>query len=261
MDGLLELVAERNAEGATYLAHRYATPPFCISKPHDHGTHLQVQLQQVGPGLLGGDQVSVKVEVKNGRLMVTSPSALRLLPKGGRASALGQTMTVADGASLAVWPEPVFPHRGGACRQKNELRLERNASLFWFDALAPGRDVSGERHVWEHLDIETLLRRDDELLLWERLSGSGGQWKEISSFFGPEFGWTGIFHACTPEESFAEDLHSMLDSTPPRDVQWGISVPETGFASLKFAAADGQGIRNMRAALMAAVEIYWRQHA
>lgn len=261
MDGVLELVADLNADGATYLSHRYATPPFCISKPYDHGSHLQVQLQQVGPGLLGGDQAGVKVEVRGGSLMLTSPSALRILPRGGVPSRLTQRMRVGPGCCLEVWPEPVFPHQGGQCRQVNELEVEEGASLFWFEGLAPGRDASGERHAWDHLDLETFLKVGGKLLLWERLRGTGGEWAAAASAFKTILPWTGIFYASTPGPDFGAFLRRALEEKPPAEVQWGISLPEPGLAAVKMMAGDGQGIRNMRLALMAAVREFCLRHA
>jgi len=256
MRGTLELTAELDSLGGTVLSHRLASPPFFVSKPYDHGNRLQVQVQQVGPGLFGGDETSVRVEVKSGaHLMLISPSAVRLLPRGGLASTQRQEFVVENGAGLEVWPEPLFPHRESMCRQENRISVEPGASVFWFESLAPGRDASGERYLWRSLDLQTILSAGSRPILWERFQGSGEEWAALARAFPKMQGWTGTFFAYTADSEFPRYLRAEL--TGRRDMAaFGISEPHPGLLVLKFMGRDGHEVRTLKTALMETVRLW-----
>jgi urease accessory protein len=246
---MLELDAVADEGGRTVLRHRRASPPFFVSKPYDRGGALQVQLQQVGPGLLGGDVSDARVSVGPGAaLILTSPSAQRLLPRGERESVSRQEFAVARGGRLEVWPEPLFPHRGARARLDSRLVVEPGAALLWFEALAPGRDAAGERHAWDSLDLRTSVHDGGRPLLVERFAASGREWAELSAAFPKAGTWTGLFLAYGEP---AEEIRRALASWEG-EAAVGVTSPAPNLLVVKFMSADGHGVRALKAALQSA---------
>ena len=117
-----------------------------------------VHLHNVSGGVLAGDRLALDVEVEAGAAaQITTTGATRLYRHraGAADSEQRARFSVGDGALLEYLPDPVIPYAGSRHVQRTEFRLGREATLFWWEVLAPGRLAAGERFAFERLRVET----------------------------------------------------------------------------------------------------------
>lgn len=156
--GGLDLVAATDAVGRTVLARQAFSPPIHISKPHHDRGWLVVNLASPSPGLLEGDRVDVRVEVKSGaRLLLTAPSANRIHATPTGYAELVQWFSVEDEGFLDVWPEYLIPQAGARYRQRTEIRVVSGSTLLWTETIAPGRTARGEIFAFDEVKLSTDL--------------------------------------------------------------------------------------------------------
>ena len=167
--GGLDLVAARDALGRTILSRQAFAPPIHISKPHHDRGWLVVNLASPSPGLLEGDRVDVRVEVKSGaRLLLTAPSANRIHATPSGYAELTQRFSVEDGGFLDVWPEYLIPQAGARYRQRTEIRIVNGGTLLWTETIAPGRTARGEVFAFDEVKLSTDLWMGETHAIRER---------------------------------------------------------------------------------------------
>jgi urease accessory protein len=188
LDGHLHLRAVRAADGSTALSTQSFRAPFHLSKPNwDPGAKvLHVQVVNPTAGILEGDRLESAIRVEAGAaLLVTTPSASRLfrMTEGGHATGR-QRFSVAEGATLEVFPEPIVPHRGSTYFQETTIDSAEGSTLLFIDQLMPGRLAYGEAWAWDRLVLGLTVRRAGELLLRERLDQTGASLRALAEFAG-----------------------------------------------------------------------------
>jgi urease accessory protein UreH len=117
-----------------------------------------VHLHNVSGGVLAGDRLALEVEVAAGAAaQITTTGATRLYRHraGAADSEQHAKFLVGDAALLEYLPDSVIPYAGSRHVQRTEIRLGRGSTLFWWEALAPGRLAAGERFAFESLRIQT----------------------------------------------------------------------------------------------------------
>jgi urease accessory protein len=77
---------------------------------------------------------------------------------------------VAEGGMLEYLPDALIPFSGVRHSQRTSITLAGNATLFWWETLAPGRQAMGETFAFEKLHMETELRSTARPLLLERFT-------------------------------------------------------------------------------------------
>ena len=132
-----------------------------------------VHLHNVSGGVVAGDQLSLSIDVGRGcAAQVTSTGATRLYRH--RASSLESEqeirIKIAEGGLLEYLPDAVIPFAGARHSQRTSITLADNATLFWWETLAPGRQAMGETFAFEKLHIETELRSPTRPLLLENFT-------------------------------------------------------------------------------------------
>ena len=75
--------------------------------------------------------------------------------------------SIGDGALLEYLPDAVIPYAGSRHVQRTEFRLGREATLFWWEVLAPGRLAAGERFAFERLRVRTEIHAGPRPVLRE----------------------------------------------------------------------------------------------
>jgi urease accessory protein len=129
-----------------------------------------VHLHNVSGGVLAGDRLALDVEVKAGAAaQITTTGATRLYRH--RAGAVDSQQcarfSVGDGALLEYLPDAVIPYAGSRHVQLTEIRLGREASVFWWEVLAPGRLAAGERFAFERLRVQAEIHAGPRQVLRE----------------------------------------------------------------------------------------------
>lgn len=193
-----------------------------------------VHLHNLSGGVLGGDELSMHVEVGSlAYVQLTSASATRLYRRQTGAAAAAQTnaIQVREGGLLEYLPDPLIPFAGSSYRQHTHIELAHDAGLFWWETVAPGRTARGELFQYEHLQLGLRISAQGRPLAIECLKLEP-QHHALSSpaRLGP-YSYFCSFYICrvglTPERW--PDLERELDAlaqelSRPGEISWGVST-------------------------------------
>jgi urease accessory protein len=145
--------------GHTVLAASRQEPPLKVVRAFavQDGAAL-AHLHNVSGGLLGGDQLALKVNVGAGaRVQLTTTGATRIYRP--RREALPTTQanefTVNEDALLEYVPDAIIPFAGACFSQATTIHLAQGAGLFWWEILAPGREARGEAFGYDFVRMKT----------------------------------------------------------------------------------------------------------
>jgi urease accessory protein len=135
------LVAESDGRGGTRAAVLRGESPLLLRRTGPRGGDLTVHLVGGAAGPLRGDDLRLTIEAGPGvRLDVRSVAAQLALPgRPGPASRLTIRATVAAGATLRWWPEPLIAAAGCDHDTVTEVDVAEGGTLVWRDDLVCGR--------------------------------------------------------------------------------------------------------------------------
>jgi urease accessory protein len=253
LTGRLELSVSRLESGRTSVTHQYHAVPFHLSKTYWDGQVLMAQIINPTAGIFEGDEMECLVDVGAGAsLIVTSPSAVRvhtMLDGGG--AFLRQHFRVAKGGWLEVSPELFIPQRASSYRQKTEIEVDPDASLYFVETLAPGRVAHGESFAFEHLDWSFSLRIADRLVALERAKISPPDHCWMLEVKGWEKAYYGSVWMTGPTltglpETLQEEIEALHD---PESCLVGISKVSPQCYSIKVMARGSIFLRRSLAAI------------
>jgi urease accessory protein len=171
--GRLRLRFERRASGgATVLSECEQRPPLKVVRafPLPDGAAL-AHLHNISGGVLGGDRLETRVEVGRGAsAQLTTTAATRLYrsaPAAHDASQLNEVV-VGEGGLLECLPDALIPFAGSRFRQETRVELGPGAGLFWWEAVAPGREARGESFDYERLELKLEIGAAGRVIALER---------------------------------------------------------------------------------------------
>lgn len=167
--GTLRLTAERRG-ARTVLSELYRTAPFHPGPPSYRGEMAEVILQDVGPGIMPGDELKADVRVADGAgLVVSGQGATRLYPSRNGAAATGQTsLHVASAGTLWWLPGPLIPFHDADYVARTEVALDEGARFACLEVLTPGRSAMGECFAYRRLDLRLRVTVSGRQRLIER---------------------------------------------------------------------------------------------
>jgi urease accessory protein len=148
----------------TVVTQALATSPLKLLNPRHAGTAACVYLATYGGGLVGGDAISIDVDVEAGAAALLATQASTKVYRSDRRATQRLHARVGNGSLLALLPDPVTCFAGARYVQEQEIRLEGSASLVMLDWLTAGRVSFGERWRFEEYASRTRLWRDGHLL-------------------------------------------------------------------------------------------------
>jgi urease accessory protein len=159
--------------GRTAVISRRATSPLKLLTPRgfDDGA-ARVVASTYGGGLLAGDDVRLSVTAGPGtRAALTTQASTKVYRSGAAGLTSRQSLdaTLADGATLAVAPDPVSCFAGARFEQRQTFDLAAGASLLLIDWLTSGRAARGERWAFDRCRTETSVRVDGRLVARDAL--------------------------------------------------------------------------------------------
>jgi urease accessory protein len=197
------------------------------------GDACLVHLHNVSGGLLGGDQLKQEVRLGAGsRVQLTTTGATRIYRHREHFVPTQQhtEMFLGEGALLEYVPDPTIPFAGSRYQQHTSIHLARDAGLFWWEILTPGREARGEIFDYDQLQISTRISASGRLIAAENISLQP-RTKNVSSTarLGP-FQYAVTFYVCCAGlqpacwHALEESLRRLLtDLAKPRDTLWGVS--------------------------------------
>ena len=148
----------------TALAHS----PLRLLTPRNHGHAAWAYTSSFGGGLVDGDHVSLEVEVAPAATALLSTQGANRVYRSPRGCRSDLTARVAEGALLAVVPDPTVCFTGARYAQTLDVRLTAGASLVLVDVVTSGRDASGERWAFSHYTSTLRVHVDGRALVDER---------------------------------------------------------------------------------------------
>jgi urease accessory protein len=170
--------------GGTQLYCARQDPPWKVVRafPNEAGESL-VHLNNISGGVFGGDHLSLNIKLGGGAAaQITTTGSTRVYrPREMTADALlVNEIHLGEGALLEYLPDSVIPFRDARFEQRTDIHLQPDATLFWWEIIAPGRLASGESFAYASMRINTRIYSQGKPIYIDRLSLSPRQTKPSS---------------------------------------------------------------------------------
>lgn len=117
---------------------------------------LAVHLLGGAAGPLGGDELRMRVDIEAGAHATVRSVAATLVHPGprGAPSTASTDATIAAGASLDWWPEPLVAIVGCDHSVRTRIAVEQGADVRWVDELVGGRHAESAGSIVLHQRVE-----------------------------------------------------------------------------------------------------------
>jgi len=248
-DGVLTLRFERRGAVTVLSRCRYALPLQVLAPVALEDPACVVSLLNPTGGMLGGDRLTIDVEVGEGaHACLTTPSATRVYRAVGAPAEQRVRLTLAPGA-VAEWvPDHTIPSAGAALRQSLEVDAGDGASLVAVDAFASGRVARGEAWRFALLDSTLAVRDAGGSILHDRFVLHGGDdWRGLGLAEGRPYFATVVVVGGRGLDAFVAELPATLADV--RGATAGVArLPRRG-ALVRCLAADAPALADAVAAV------------
>lgn len=211
-----------------------------------------VHMHNLSGGVLGGDTLSLNVEVGAGAYaQLTTTSATRVYRSQPYAPVATQTnrVHVNEGALLEYVPDPLIPFAGARYRQQTLIELAGDAGLFWWEIVAPGRIARGECFDYEMLSLDIDIIALGRPILIERVRLEPRAHRLESPVRMGMYHYSGSFFICRAglervQWLRLEDELSSLARTLSRrnEVMWGVSTLAAHGLQVRVLSCRGEAI-------------------
>lgn len=219
----------------TILARHSHQPPLQIIRAFDlDGGAAGVHLHNVSGGVLGGDDLELRVVVEPGAAaQLTTTGATRIYRSRVDRAVAEQRTHVEVGADglLEYVPDPTIPFAGSRYRQSTRIDLDQGSGLFWWEIIAPGREASGEIFAYELLQLTLDLYAAGRPIALERVRLEPQQRSLASVVRLHHFRYFATFYICRVglEPARWRALEAQLaelarDLSVPGATIWGVST-------------------------------------
>lgn len=252
VEALLALDFARDAAtGRTVLSASMQEPPLRVVRAFalDDGSAL-AHLHNVSGGLLGGDRLSLTVNVGAGAsVQLTTTGGTRIYRPRTSAPPTVQTndIRIGENALLEYVPDAIIPYAGARFAQRTRINLAAGAGLFWWEVIAPGREASGEVFAYESIEMGTDVTANGRLIAAEniRLDPRGSALRSIARL--AEYRYWATFYVCRvgldpatwlgAEEHLREAARGL---NGPGEALWGVSTLLAGGLIVRGLAIRGR---------------------
>jgi urease accessory protein len=234
MASLLRLRFEDQG-GDTVLRLKQQQAPWRVVRAFPNGAgETLAHLHNVSGGVLDNDDLRLQVEVgPDARAQLTTTGATRVYrSRSADAVSRQQThITVLERGLLEYLPDPLIPYAQSRFEQSATIELLEEATLFWWETIAPGREASGEVFDYHALRNSLELRVNGKLIALERFALEPKLRNPASPARLGRFRYFCTLYACQAGraqpgwrelESELGDLAGELSR--PGDVLWGVSA-------------------------------------
>ena len=143
----------------------YAESPLKWLTPGNGGRAAWVFAASYGGGLVGGDHLSLEVDVAAGAAALLSTQASTKVYRSATGASTRLAARVGERALLVSLPDPVVCFAGSDYRQTQAFALDSSGGLVAVDWMASGRRGSGERWAFDGYASTTRVRIDGRLAL------------------------------------------------------------------------------------------------
>ena len=159
-----------NVQGVTVLTRATAASPLKLLNPRNAGASAWAYAATYGGGLVGGDSVSMRVEVGAGASALVATQASTKVYRSDRGASQRLHARVDDDSLLVLLPDPVTCFAGSRYSQEQHVYLAPAANLVLVDWLTAGRVGFGERWQFDEYQSQLRVWRGARLVLHDGLS-------------------------------------------------------------------------------------------
>ena len=152
-------LAFRRVGPKTAIAEAFASSPLRFLTPRNHGKAQWVFLANFGGGFVDGDHVDITVDAEPGTAAFLGTQASTKVYRSARGCSQRLTVRVAEGAAVAVVPDPIVCFSGARYRQRIDVSLAQTASVLIVDGYTSGRAARGERWAFDRFESRTEVTR------------------------------------------------------------------------------------------------------
>jgi len=156
-------IAFHRSAGRTVLGRAFASSPLRLLTPRNHGDGAWVFLSSLGGGLVDGDRLDIDVDAAPQTAAFIGTQASTKVYRSSRGTSQHLAIHAAEGASVALVPDPVVAFAGARYEQRIDVFLDVDASLVLFDAYTCGRAARGERWQFARFESKTTIAREGRL--------------------------------------------------------------------------------------------------
>jgi len=156
-------------QSKTVLAHRRQRGPLAVQRPfYPEGEVCHAYVLHPPGGVVGGDQLTVSVDVKPGSYaLLTTPGATKFYRSTGQEALQSQCFDVLGALEWLPQETIFFPE--AKSRLNSTITLHDEASYIGWEVLCLGRPVVNERFSSGYLSANTKIYKDDKPLFIDRL--------------------------------------------------------------------------------------------
>jgi urease accessory protein len=245
--------ARDDSSGNTFLADSLQEPPLKVVRAfsQDDGAAL-VHLHNVSGGLLGGDHLSLRVNLApQTRVQLTTTGATRIYRHRPDYPLTVQQneITVGEGAMLEFLPDAIIPFAGARFLQRTSISLAAGTGLFWWEIVAPGREASGELFQYDQFEMRTVISVGGRRISAENiLLRPASQNLFTPAGFG-EYRYAATFYICLvgidanswrAAEIHLRELTAIL--TRPGEALWGVGTLLAHGLAVRCLSRSGRGV-------------------
>ncbi len=209
-------------------------------------------LHNVSGGLLGGDQLALKVDVgARAQVQLTTTGATRIYRPRREALPATQSneFTVREGALMEYVPDAIIPYAGARFAQTTTIHLAQGAGIFWWEILTPGREACGESFAYDSVEMKTDVIALGQPIVSERVRIEPRK-RSIHSFgrLGPYRSWATFCIARVGPSavewlSLERELREQaLPLTQHGEILWAVSVLPAHGVTVRCAAVHGRHV-------------------
>ncbi len=221
------------AAGATIVRVKQQQPPWRVVRGFQAPTgEALVHVHNVSGGILDSDSLLWRIDVASGaQAQVTTTGATRIYRSRSVQHTASQRAEISVGACgyLEYLPDQLIPFAGSRFEQTTSIELGDNASLIWWERIAPGREASGESFGYESLASRFVLTAEGSPIARERWMLEP-KIRPVDSVarLGPfrHFGSGYICRAGEPEtywRNFESELQDLTGRLCGAEISWGVT--------------------------------------
>ena len=121
------------------------------------------------PGLLGGDNYEIDVQVKEGGALRLKTQAYQRIFTMDTIAIQTMSVKVNAGSFFQFTPHPSVPHKDSTFKGVNHIFLSENAGLIWGEVITCGRKLNGEQFAYNHFENKTTIYQNNQPVIIEHL--------------------------------------------------------------------------------------------
>jgi urease accessory protein len=252
MPALLSLRFEDSA-GQTVLRLNHQQPPWRVIRAFPNATgETLAHLHNVSGGILDNDDLHLQVDIgPNARAQITTTGATRIYRSRSLDAISRQCteVTIAERGMLEYLPDALIPFARSRFEQSTTIDLKNQATLFWWETIAPGREAAGEIFDYHAFSSTLNLRAEGKSIAFERYAIEPAIRNPASPARLGAFRYFSTFYVCQSGRAAESwlDLESQLadlaeELSRPGEVLWGVSALAACGLAIRGVALKGRDL-------------------